>query len=149
MATPTSRCLEMAYTEYSFHQVRTGIATMASLNNLYSYTWPSPSHHDTFGSLVDRIEIIRGTLAGKRPAGRNQRNVQGSRGRAGAYSRNLSLAWSSRSNRPGRRSDGDGSVLCLAPFFSSSPWGMKMLKSSFYQTDYSSIFRHEHDRLET
>ena len=108
----------------------------------------------TMGSLVDRIEILRGDddlqPASGQQGATNQRNVQGSRGRAGAYSRNLPFAWSSRSNRLGRRWDGDGSVLCLTPFFSSSPWEMKNVKPIFlHQTDYPSIFRHEHDRFET
>jgi len=151
MTTPTSNGVHIV-------QVRSDITTTASLKNLNSTT----NIHGRFitkvpltmGSLVDRIEILRGDddlqPASGQQGATNQRNVQGSRGRAGAYSRNLPFAWSSRSNRLGRRWDGDGSVLCLTPFFSSSPWEMKNVKLIFlHQTDYSSIFRHEHDRFET
>ena len=151
MTTPTSNGVHIV-------QVRSDITTTASLKNLNSTT----NIHGRFitkvplamGSLVDRIEILRGDddlqPASGQQGATNQRNVQGSRGRAGAYSRNLPFAWSSRSNRLGRRWDGDGSVLCLTPFFSSSPWEMKNVKLIFlHQTDYPSIFRHEHDRFET
>ena len=93
MTTPTSNGVHIV-------QVRSDITTTASLKNLNSTT----NIHGRFitkvpplamGSLVDRIEILRGDddlqPASGQQGATNQRNVQGSRGRAGAYSRNLSL----------------------------------------------------------
>lgn len=122
------RCSRMASTEYC-SQVRSDITTAASLKNLYSRvvvhmaTPTSPTLcHPTVHWLTElKYSEVTTSLAGKQPARRNQRKVQRSSGRAGAYGRNLPLHGSSRSNRLGRRKDGDGSVLCLAPFFSSSP----------------------------
>ena len=95
MTTPTSNGVHT----YSF-QVRSDITTTASLKNLYSTTnihgQPPPhhqgaTHYGFIGWQNWNTEMSRWSSAGKQPARRNQRNVQGSRGRAGAYSRNLSL----------------------------------------------------------
>jgi len=80
-------------------------------------TPPTSSPQDAKGWLLltSHQNVVLVNLAGKRPAMRNQRNVQESRGRAGAYSGNLPLAWIEQ-EQPAPAQDGDGSVLCLAPF---------------------------------
>ena len=150
MTTPTSNGVHIV-------QVRSDITTTASLKNLNSTT----NIHGRFitkvplamGSLVDRIEILRchdDLQPGSSQQGATNGTYRGVGDEQELTAGTFPFAPSSRSNRLGRRWDGDGSVLCLTPFFSSSPWEMKNVKLIFlHQTDYSSIFRHEHDRFET
>ena len=130
MTTPTSNGVHT----YSF-QVRSDITTTSSLKNLYSTTnihgQPPPHHQGAthYGFIGWQLKYWAVTMIFRRQAVSKAQPTNGTYRGVGDEQEltagTFPFARSSRSNRPGRRWDGDGSVLCLTPFFSSSPWEMK------------------------